>query len=157
MNCQKGDVCKRSRERSGLKSNEAAQEFNISTRTLDRYEAGEYDIPEDVLIQMSKTYHDPFLPWNYLVLTNPIAQYYGLKPFEEASFSTVALRIINGLNIISREREEFAEITADEKVDSEEDPRFTEIISTVESVSQGMAFLKLINAAKEKTTFAKAV
>jgi transcriptional regulator with XRE-family HTH domain len=150
MRCQGGDVCKKARLRVNMVTENASESLNLSSRMLGRYEAGEYIVPEDVLIRMAELYNDPLLPWNYWAVNSLIAKQYGIRPIQDVNFSAVALRVINGLNKLSNKREDFAEIISDEMIEPKEKVEFEEIIAMVESVSQGVTFLKLTGSFGKK-------
>lgn len=160
MNCQSGAICKKARIRSNIIADNASLELNLSSRMLGRYEAGEYVVPEDILLKMAELYNDPLLPWNYWAASSLVAQCYGIKPIDDANFSAVALRVVNGLNKLSNKREDFAEIVADEKIELKEKVEFEEISAMIENLSRGVTFLRLTSSSgsgeKEKPLLVKA-
>ena len=158
-NWQSGVICRKSRERAGIDMDQAAELINSSCRMLSRYEYGESTVPEDKILKMSEIYQDPLLPWNYWASTSLIAQHYGIKPMPDIDFPTVALRVIRGVHMVSKEKDICTEILGDAVIDRDELPKFTELVNEIEEISREMTFLKLTSQekVKEKTTFAEAV
>ncbi|TCL74192.1 helix-turn-helix protein [Hydrogenispora ethanolica] len=160
MNCRRnqGDVCRSSREQTPKFTIErAAEKLGVDSRTLRRYEAGETEVPEDILIAMSKIYGDPLLPWNYWTRSSLIAKHYGMKPFEENNVYAAALSAADDLNQLSQRRERFIEIMKDACVIENEHNDFREIDATAADCAKKMIYLRFVAAKKEKTATAMAV
>lgn len=156
-NFERGNICRKSRERAG-KSVEASAGFvEVSTRMIHQYESGDSEVPEAKLLKMAECYGDPLLPYNYWAMTSEIAKHYGFGPFEEDNVYAAALGAADDFNQLSQKRERFIEIMKDALVIGEEHDDFSEIDKTTADCAKKMIFLRFIATRKEKTATAMAV
>lgn len=63
------------RESAGIKQEEAAENLNVSIRTLSDYENGKARVPDDIVDSMAKLYRSPLLAWWHLKSNSVLGKY----------------------------------------------------------------------------------
>lgn len=63
------------REGAGIKQEEAAENLNVSIRTLSDYENGKARVPDDIVDSMAKVYRSPLLAWWHLKSNSVLGKY----------------------------------------------------------------------------------
>lgn len=154
-NFERGNLCRRSRERSGKRIEATADFLEVSTRMINLYESGESKVLETKLLKMAEFYSDPLLPYNYWATNSLIAKHYGFKPYEQKSVFEATIEAGNSFNVISHEREEFMAIMEDGEIGSNERGKYEEIVKATRKSSMAVLFLDVLVNQKEKAVFAE--
>jgi len=63
------------RESAGMKQEDAADQLNVSIRTLSDYENGKGKVPDDIVDRMSELYRSPLLAWWHLKTNSVLGKY----------------------------------------------------------------------------------
>lgn len=73
------EVCmlyyKTCRESAGFKQDNAAEQLNVSIRSLSDYENGKSRVPDDIVDSMAKLYRSPLLAWWHLKTNSVLGKY----------------------------------------------------------------------------------
>ena len=129
MTCDGASVYQASRELAGLTQEQAAEQLNVSVRSVCRYESGEQAVPDDIAYQMVLLYDSPYLAVQHLRQVSQVAAGL-LPPVTVLDLPRAAIRIINQVRrFADRHRErELLDIAEDGVIAPEERPLFDEIL-----------------------------
>ncbi len=123
----------------------AAELLGISPYTLADYELGNTKVvPVDKVVLMADLYNAPELITGYCKFQCPI---HGFMPLatQERNLQGIALRLLKGLNDddIQELKKNMIDIMADGEVTDEEIPKFTQLLTGLDSLAEIISELKL--------------
>lgn len=117
MNKISENIYKTARKRAELTREAAAEELNIATRTLDKYEAIDGCPPDDIVRMMCILYNDKFLAYQHLK-KSPLGEF--LPDLYENNLQGAALGVISSVNGVNSMLNDLAAICADGKINEQE-------------------------------------
>ena len=97
----------------------------ISTDTIERIEYGKRSPQPEEVLQMADCYNKPLLCNHYCAHDCPIGEKY-VPPTNERSLAEIAVSMLNSLNILYREKENFIQLIADGDISPDEKEEFDE-------------------------------
>lgn len=137
-------IYKTCRKQAGYTRAHAAQLLNISVRALDRYEAGEVVVPNDVADSMVRLYNDNFLAVEHLRRSSESAARI-LPAVDRCSIQTGAMRLFNrmGKFLSKRPDLQLLQIAEDGVIDEAERQELDAILDDLEELVKVFTDIRL--------------
>ena len=117
MNSLSENIYKTARKRAELTREAAAEELNIATRTLDKYESMDGTPPDDVVRMMCILYNNRFLAYQHLK-KSPLGEF--LPELSENNLQGATLGVVSSVNGLNSLLNEIVDICVDGKINEQE-------------------------------------
>ncbi len=117
MNSKYENIYKIARINAGMKREPAAEELNIATRTLDKYESGELKVPDDVVKKMCFLYQNSFLAYRHLQKSE-LGEF--LPAISETNLSAATVTVMDGYNDFTDIYKNLIKMVSDGKITKDE-------------------------------------
>lgn len=134
-------IYKTARETKGLTQEKAAELLNVSVGSIQAYEGGKTQVPNDVVVEMCNIYDNERLAYQHLRLSS-VGKMVLPDIDVKASFTVSMLMFLKQANDLAVYKDTLITIGADGVIDENERNQFDEIIAQMEELKMAIYTLR---------------
>ena len=136
------NIYKNARINADLRRDPAAEELNIATRTLDKYENFELPVPDSIVKRMCYIYNDPNLAWEH-IKRSELGEF--LPNVQKNDFKGATLQVMCEFDDVEPLINRICEIACNGKVNPEQKAEWACIEKEIKDLISAMLSLVLAN------------